>query len=226
MGDRKSTIWSVVDGAAAGRPVARERFVRLYTPVVQAYLKARWRGTPLIHEVEDALQETFVDCFRDDGALTRVDRNRGSFRSFLLGVTRNIALRHERAAARRPSPPASRVDLDRIAARDESLSRSFDRAWALAIVRHAATVHHERAHRRGGRAKARAEILRLRFADDLPVRAIADRMGLDPERVHREYATARREFHRTLTEVVRRALCVEPGRVDEECRQLIQLLRT
>ena len=96
-----STCWTTVRGAASGCREDREAFARSYIPVVSAYFRARWGGTPLLTEIDDAVQEVFYDCFRSDGALARVDSTRpGGFRAFLFGVVRNIALRREDARRR------------------------------------------------------------------------------------------------------------------------------
>ena len=71
------TCWTVVRGAAAGQAGARAAFAETYIDVVRAYLGARWRGTPHLAALDDAVQAVFLDCFREDGA-TRVDLNIGS----------------------------------------------------------------------------------------------------------------------------------------------------
>ena len=226
MGDPLTTVWTVIDGAAAGMGPARDKFAVLYSPVVRAYLLARWRGTHLIQEVDDAEQNTFIDLFRDGGALTRARREQGSFRAYLFGLVRNIALRHERAAARRlPLRPAG-LDLELLAARDEPLSRLFDRTWARAIVRHAAAVYVERARVEGGHAEVRARILELRFGEDLPIRTIAAELAIEAEQAHRDYAAARRVYQEVLAEVVRDAMGIPFGNVEAECRRLLEHLRS
>ena len=60
-------------GAAAKQPADQERFAVIYTPLIRAYLAARWR-LPLEHEeVGDATQEVLLQCFRDHGALETLD---------------------------------------------------------------------------------------------------------------------------------------------------------
>ncbi len=77
-----STCWFLIHGAAAGRKEDRDTFGQRYEPVIRAYLGARWRGTPRIEELDDAVQEVFVECFREGGVLDRVDSGRpGGFRA-------------------------------------------------------------------------------------------------------------------------------------------------
>ena len=87
-----STCWTVIQAAAAGSATDRQAFARRYGPVVRAYLATRWRSSPCLHDLDDAVQEVFVECFKPDGVLDRADRDRG-FRPFLYGVVRNVALR-------------------------------------------------------------------------------------------------------------------------------------
>jgi RNA polymerase sigma-70 factor (ECF subfamily) len=204
VSEADSTCWTVIRGAARGEAAARDEFVARYAPVVRAYLGARWRGSALASEAEDAAQEVFLDCFKEGGAVARADAGRpGGFRPFLFGIARNVALRFERSHARRRARPSDEsFDADGLAARDDPLSAFFDRAFATAVVREAARRQAERAERQGEAAVRRVEILRLRFHDGLPIRDVAARLGEDPARVHHEYARAREEFRAALDEVV------------------------
>ncbi len=204
----------MIRGAAEGRSSDREEFARRYVPVVRAYLGARWRGTQLAQQVEDGVQEVFLDCFKEEGALRRVDPAR-PFRAFLFGVVRNVALRvEERQARRREQPAESGADFP---AADPGLSEVFDRAWALALLEEAVARHRTTGDGR------RVELLRLRFEEDLPVREIAARWGEDPARVHKEYARAREEFKRALLDVVAFHHPGSPGEVERECERLLDL---
>ena len=80
----------MIRAAAKGDGPARSIFSRSYIPVVRAYFEARWRGTPLADEVDDAVQETFAECFRKNGPLTRAEAERGDFRGYLHGIVRNL----------------------------------------------------------------------------------------------------------------------------------------
>ena len=94
---QETTCWTMIQGAARGGAEDRERFAVRYAPVVRAYLEARWGNTPLAEFLDDAVQEVFVECFKQDGVLDRADDIRfGNFRQFLLGVVRNVALRIEK----------------------------------------------------------------------------------------------------------------------------------
>jgi RNA polymerase sigma-70 factor (ECF subfamily) len=221
-----STCWTVIRAAAAGSPGDRYAFARRYDHAVRDYLKARWRSTPYLNDLDDAVQEVFVECFKQGGVLDRLDGGRaGGFRPFLYGVARNVALRAEARRARdRLQQPPSDVDLNDLAANEDSLSLVFDRAWAKALLREAAALQRERAERAGPEARRRVELLRLRFQEGLPVRDIAARWQADAAHLHREYARARQEFKAALAEVV---AFHHPGTgadVERECANLLALL--
>src|SRR5262249_44152402 len=102
MPTAESTCWTVIRAAAAGSPPDREEMARRYVGVVRAYLTARWRNSGLLAECDDAVQEVFVECFRQGGVLEAAGAGRvPSFRAFLYGVIRNVARRFE---SRSPHP--------------------------------------------------------------------------------------------------------------------------
>lgn len=226
MDTQNTTCWTLIHEAAGGDDTARDVFARRYLPVARAYLGARWTTASRRQDMEDALQQVFVECFRDGGALQRVQQDRpGGFRAFLFGVTRNVALRVE---SRRPADRAATADIDLAeqvpASDDERLTRVFDRAWAQTVMRDAAARMSGMAADGGPDAARRVELLRLRFQEGLPIRDIADRWRADPVQVHREYARARKEFKKALMEVMSYH---HPGATEEaesECARLLELL--
>src|SRR5262249_32857639 len=109
MSTSDSTCWTVIPCAAAGGPAARDALARRYPGVVRAYLAARWRGSDRRLDLDDA------------------GRVR-SFRAFLCGVVRNVARRFESRPVRAVGP------LPEIPAKEEDLSRLFERSWAQAIM--------------------------------------------------------------------------------------------
>jgi RNA polymerase sigma-70 factor (ECF subfamily) len=212
------TCWTLIRDAAAGDAAARERFARVYRPVVRAYLAARWRGSR--RDPDDAAQDVFVECFRAGGVLDRADAGRpGRFRAFLLGAVRNVARRYESRA--RPADPLP-ADLP---ADDTGPAEAFDRAWARALLREAVRAQEDAASRYGPAAVRRVRLLRLRFHDGLPVRDIAAQWGVDAARLHREYATAREEFRAALRGVVAfHHPGASAGELDRACEELLALV--
>jgi len=215
----ESTSWTVIRAAAAGSSSGREELARRYLSVVRAYLAARWRGSALRPDLDDATQEVFVECFREGGVVEAAGAGRvPSFRAFLYGVIRNVARRFESRPVRDAGPPPD------VAADDESQSRLFERAWAQAIMAEAAHLQRQRAAERGTEAVQRVELLRLRFEEDLAIRAIAGRWGVDAARLHHAYALARQEFRAILLEVVAFHQPGSPVELEQEVASLLKAL--
>ncbi len=226
MAEADATRWSLILGAAEGRPLDRETFSIRYAPVIAAYLAARWR-LPRHHEaVQDAAQDVMVECFKDGGALSRVDPGRnGGFRAYLFGIVRNVALMAERRLARRRDRPLGQdFDADQVAADDASLSRVFDRAFAVAVTRQARELMARRSTRSPA-AALRFQALGLQFENGLPPREVAVAMQMPVERIYELLKEARREYRDALLEVVG---LYHPDHtaaaLEQACRDLLQLL--
>lgn len=201
MNDNLSTCWTLIRGAAHGDSVSTEELVRRYSMVIRGYLQNRWQTTPIAQHLEDACQETFFELFRDQGALQKVDTSGNRpFRSFLFGVVSNVARRIEQKYARSKTYANTEIDVQQPDA--ESASHLFDRLWAQAIVAQAVTEMRRRAAEQGGVLQLRVELLHLRFFDELPIREIAEKLGIAAAKAHKEYASARNDFRRILREVI------------------------
>ena len=221
------TCWTLVRKAATGDGDACGEFANEYLGVVRAFLRRRWRGSAATGQVDDAVQEVFLDLFRGDGALTRLDPERTrSFRSFLFGVAHKVALRYEeryvRDRRRRSDDP---VKPEELPSDDSTMSRVFDREWAQCMMRRAAARQRQEAEASGPDALRRVELLELRFRDNLPIRTIAERWGEDAARLHHEYARAREEFKRALYAEIRYHREGSAEAIERECQELIGLLR-
>ena len=215
MSISEATCWTVIRGAAAGEGEQRAEFARRYEGVIRAYLGARWRGSGLTGELEDAVQDVFVDCFK--GALNRADPDR-PFQAFLYGITKNVARRIEHDRKRAGLRLESSFELP---SAERTLSEVFDEAWARALMKQAAIV--QRLEARDEQARQRIELLRLRFQEGLPIRKIAERWGADAAKLHHEYAHARDEFRQALQQVVAEHHSGQPGEIARECARLISL---
>jgi RNA polymerase sigma-70 factor (ECF subfamily) len=180
----------------------------------------------MIRELDDTVQNVFIECLREGGLLDRAQADRpGGFRAYLYGAVRNVALRAEAERARRLArEPGDIVDAQDIPDREESLSRVYDRAWAKAVMREAAVRLAARAAHNGDAAQRRVELLRLRFHEEMPIREIADLWSVDAALLHHEYARARQEFRSALRDVIAFHHPGSPENVDGECAQLIALL--
>jgi RNA polymerase sigma-70 factor (ECF subfamily) len=213
------TSWTLIDSARDGDPSARERFARDYGPIVRAYFAARWRGGPLQAEVDDGVQEVFVDCLRSGGALERSDPER-PFRPFLYGVARNVALRFEQRRGKHDELAGE--DLE---ARETRCSVAFDRAFAVELMREATELPRRRAREAGGVQLERVRLLELRFQEGRTIAEIAEAWNQDASRLHHLYADAREDFRRSLREVVARRSGGAGADLERECDWMLAVLR-
>lgn len=219
----RETSWTLIDAARQGDEVARERFAREYDSAVRAYLGARWARGRLAAETDDAVQEVWLDCLRESGALSRADPTR-PFRPFLLGVARTVALRFERRQAR---AAATEGEGDSPEARDTRASQAFDRELARRVMSEASELQRARAAAAGGLRRQRVELLELHFQHGLSVPQVAERWGIDASRVHHMYADAREDFREALREVVSRRNGTPLGdaALERECDWMLEVLR-
>jgi RNA polymerase sigma-70 factor (ECF subfamily) len=226
MSGGQTTCWTVIRDAAGGDAVARQRFAERYERIVRSYLLARWRGSPLLQDLDDVIQEVFVEAFRDGGVLERADpQSAGGFRAFFYGVIRNVARRAESRHGRRRDRQQPTAFFGEAAAdAEQRLSRVFDREWARAVMREAADRQRETAQAGSPDAQRRVELLRLRFYEGWPIREIARIWSADPAELHREYARARKEFKQALSEVVAFHHPGSSEAIERECAQLLALL--
>jgi len=224
--DPLETCWTIVGRAAKGETEAYSVFVHSYLGCVRAFLSKRWRGTPQLHYVDDAVQEVFLDLLRADGALSRFDPERGlRFRSFLFGVVHKVALRHEERAGRdRRRRAGDAPEPDEIPNSDPTMSRLFDREWAMCLIQRARERLERQADQAGEAARRRVDLLRLRFVDGMPIREIAGLWDVDAARLHKVYAKAREEFKVALRAEVTFHNPGTAAEIDRECQHLLELL--
>ncbi len=214
------TSWTMIDAARDGDAAARERFVGAYASVVRSYLVARWSRSRLAHEIDDAVQDVFVDCLRERGALLRSDPAR-PFRPFLYGVTRTVALRYEQRAGRADGVEPAGEEHE---ARETRLSVAFDREFAVQIMREATQLQRERAREAGALRQRRVELLDLRFQRGLSIADIAALWNEDAARVHHVYADAREDFRDALREVVKQRSGAQSADLERECAWMLEVL--
>lgn len=224
--DPHDTCWTVLRAASTGDAAARSVFARSYAGPVRAYLVDRWRGHALRAEIDDAVQEAFVECLKPDGVLERADPLRGDFRGLLYGVVRNVARRYEERAVKalRRGPDQS-VYLDELPHQAEALSRVFDRAWAQSLLREAVQRHEAAAAGGDADTRHRFRVLQLRHDQGLTIRDIAAQLGeADVARIHNDYRRARRELAAHLRAVVAIHTGTRDDALEVECRRLTGLL--
>lgn len=228
----ETTCWSLIRRASAGEDEGRHLFAGRYEPFVRALLAARWRGSARVVEIDDAVQDVFVECFRSGGVLSRAGADRvPAFRAFLVGVVRNIARRVEGRRGPLAFTDATPEDASTLApggfvSAIDPPSRDVERAWARALIGEARDLLEARGLQADEGARQRVALLELRFQEGLPIREIARRWGADPGRLHHEYARARSEFRAALFEVVAAHHPGTAADVERTCEQLLLALQS
>ena len=214
----------MIQRAAEGNQSGRDEFARSYGPVIRAYLGARWRQTRLADQVEDAAQQVFLDCFKENGALGRADQYRQTgFQAFLYGIVRNVARGMERSHARSRAHHDSGIDVAELDSKDDSLARVFDRAWASALLRDAARLQLERAREKGPEAIKRHRLLALRYGDNLAIRDIAVQWDVDAAWLHVQFRQSRNEFRSALEDVIKELHGEDEEPIAVQCSRLLQV---
>ncbi|MBK8979053.1 MAG: sigma-70 family RNA polymerase sigma factor [Planctomycetes bacterium] len=222
---RYETSWTLIRNAAGGDGDARARFAETYQALVRAYLNERWRGSALQREVDDCVQDVFLECFKQATPLARaVPERNGGFRAFLVGVVRHVAQRLERKAGRVPRLEELDAVGDDVPERATRLSRVLDREWATMLVHEARRLMELRAAGQGAEASRRVELLWLRFGDGLAIREIAARWGVAAEWLHHEYARARKEFSAALRTAVAEHVVRSEADLEAECERVLAML--
>jgi RNA polymerase sigma factor (sigma-70 family) len=226
----EETAWSVVLAAGAETDAraqaALAELCRIYWRPIYAYLRRSGYAT---HDAQD-LTQSFFQHVLENKTLRRASREKGRFRSFLLG-TLKICLADERARqhALKRGSGVQFISVDELIAEelhfqprttDLSPAESLDARWAGVILERA--LEKVRAEFDAAGKAETFELLSPFLAGDKPdvsYQDVAHNMGISLaavktqiHRLRRRFATAvRREIMQTVT---------APHEVDDELRQL------
>lgn len=192
----QTTLWSRIEEAGRGDPGALSAVVERYRqPLVQF---VRMQGLSEA-DAEDLVQEVFLRLFSRD-VLARADRARGRFRSYLLGVVRNVIREDaERRSARCRGGGATFVRLSQVGEVGLEASQeedpAFDQLWSDHILRRALEALRQENPRRH-------RTLEMRFSEKLSYQEIADRLGHTLQVVKNDIHRARRQLVKVIKEEI------------------------
>jgi len=134
-----STHWSLVGRAGSGDRVERgealSALLRRYMPALRSHLVVGKRVPD--HRADDLLQGYLLSKVLEKELLSRADRKKGRFRTYLLTTLDRYTIdevRRERSAKRSPDQTPLLVDEIDPAAADAPLSEAFDLGWAEQIM--------------------------------------------------------------------------------------------
>jgi RNA polymerase sigma factor (sigma-70 family) len=219
MAEWGTTSWEIIQGAARGDTSAQAEFAAIYGVPLRAYfrsLQGRYLSRGI--DVDDLVQDVFVECMKREGALTRADAGRGPFQYFLRGVAHNVAMRAVAGPVHHLSADTEAMDM--LVAEDLTASRVFDREYAQAILLRARALMAQSSDERLG------EILRLRSEEGLSLGEVAARLNMTAQMVRNLNEKARAAFERTLLQVLESDdPSATRGEVVARAKDLIRLLR-
>jgi RNA polymerase sigma-70 factor (ECF subfamily) len=231
----RTTRWTVVR-AASGAPsserrAALETLCAAYWPPVYAFVR-RQGAAPA--RAEDLTQAFFARLLEKDD-LRLADRERGRFRSFLLGALRHfLANEDDRERALKRGGGRAPLSLDATALREledgmeheaDCLTpeREFERAWAGAVLTRARARLALEQEEAGKTAQWRALEPHLSNTDERGHGAeLARLLGISENAVRVALHRLRRRFGELVRDEVRET--VGPGEVEDEVRELLRAL--
>jgi RNA polymerase sigma factor (sigma-70 family) len=219
---------SLTGESAAGQ--ALEELCRRYWSPLYQFIRARgYRET----EAED-LTQGFVLHLLEHSTLKKADRDKGRFRSFLLGaLTRFLADEYDRRRAQKRGDGAVHVSMDERsdAMDDHALESSclasevlFDREWALVVLENALRAVQEEF--KAQRGVAQFAVLRLFLPGSLEsptYEAAAAQLGLSVPAFKSELHRLRRRLKELVRQEVASTVSV-PHEIEEEMEHLQRVL--
>jgi len=230
-----TTHWSLVGIAqsdASSRTQARralEELCRTYW--YPLYVFTRSRGYPPA-DAQDLTQSFFVR-FIESGGFASADRDRGRFRTYLLGALKHfLANEWHRARMQKRGggrtflewdalEPEARYALEPAQSTDPNLR--YDREWALQLV--AQAKDRLRAEWEAGGKGALFDTLKASLAGEEPPRSeTAERLGMSEGAVKAAVHRLRRRYRELLRSEIAGTVD-RPSEIEDEMRYLIAVLR-
>jgi RNA polymerase sigma-70 factor (ECF subfamily) len=229
-----TTSWSVVvaagaaDGADAKTALAE--LCAAYWYPLYAYVRRRGRSAD---DAQDVTQAFFTRLLEKQ-AIQVADRQRGKFRSFLLGsLDHFLANEFDRANAKKRGGGRAPIALDfasgesRVTlepAHNLTPEREFERQWALALLE--TVVRRLEAEYAAAGKSRHFELLKdalARDRDRLAFAEIAEQLELSADAARQAAHRLRKRYRALLREEVARTVA-DPAEVDEELTALFRAL--
>jgi RNA polymerase sigma-70 factor (ECF subfamily) len=230
----KTTHWSVVlaaDGSDTAKATeAMEKLCRIYWYPLYSYLRRRGCET---HDAQDLTQQFFVHLL-ERHTLTRVDRTRGRFRSFLL-ASLNYFLADEQARARALKRGGGReilsIDAEQAEERyrlepvdERSPEIIFEYRWAMTLLDQVlGRLAQEFSD--AGKSDLFERLQPFLVAGDRtkPYAQIAAEAGLSEEAFKKAVQRMRKRYHELFREEIAQTVANQ-AEVDEELKHLSEVM--
>ena len=231
-----STRWSVVLLAAQNESpeaaqAALAEICRAYWPPLYTFLRRRGHAPA---NAQDLVQAFFVNLL-EQNSLSRVDREKGRLRTYLLGSLQHfLANEHDRATALKRGGGRQIVPLDEhfeeaeAAVRtsgDADASASYDHTWAATLLDRAWEQLRANMAAEGKEAWLNTlKPLLLGGADPLPSQEeLADQLRLNASTLRTALQRLRQRYRETLRAEVARTVS-STAEIDDEVRYLYRVL--
>jgi RNA polymerase sigma-70 factor (ECF subfamily) len=229
-----STRWSLV--AAAGQrdspesEAALASLCRLYWYPLYAYARRR---LPTAEDAQDLTQDFFAQLLEKE-YLRQVDRQRGSFRSFLLtAFTHFLAKERDRAHAQKRGGGRSHLPLDfQVGERRYQLEPThtadaealYERRWALTLLEQTLAQLRDELTR-AGKGRLFEALKGTLTGEDAPrpYAELADEMGLSVEAIKVTVHRLRRRYGELLRTEIAQTVS-SPEEIEDELRNLFAAL--
>jgi RNA polymerase sigma-70 factor (ECF subfamily) len=229
-----STRWSLV--AAAGQPDSPEAaaalasLCRLYWYPLYAYARRR---LPTAEDAQDLTQDFFAQLLEKQ-YLRQVDRQRGSFRSFLLTAFKHfLTKQQERAHAQKRGGGRTHLPLDfQVGERRYQLEPThaadaetlYERRWALTLLEQALAQLRDELTR-AGKGRLFEALKGTLTGEDAPrpYAELAHEMGLSAEAIKVTVHRLRRRYGELLRTEIAETVS-SPEEVEDELRTLFVTL--
>ena len=230
-----TTHWSVVlsasDGDSQLAGQALERLCQTYWPPLYAFLRREGRTEA---DAQDLVQGFFASLLAHQ-SFAGLDRERGKFRSFLLGSLKHfLANEHDRLRALKRGGDLTFVPWDEAAAentfrnaRTDSLSPdlTFEKSWALTLLNQVLDQLRQE-YSGAGKAGLFEELQVYLTGDkgDAPYAETAARLNLGESALKMAIQRLRRRYGDLLRAEIAHTVS-KPQEIDEEIRALFAAVR-
>jgi RNA polymerase sigma-70 factor (ECF subfamily) len=213
-----TTQWSLVvragDDPGPAQRAAVAALVERYAPALRSYLRTRWRVDE--HEAADLVQGFLADKVIEQGLISRAERERGRFRTFLLTALDHFVSNTFRAARAQKRAPKSQVPLNEeldspagpAGRTSDQPAEAFDLAWGRQVLAEAIDRMRVECHAIGrpdlwGVFEGRILAPTLHQEAVTPYGELVRRFRFDsPTQASNALVTAGRMFRRILRQVV------------------------
>ena len=229
-GKLPTTRWTIVKEAGqkdvASRDKALAELCAIYYEPVFEFIRAQGRPAD---EARDLTQGFFAARIVDEKGVSKVDHDRGRFRSWLLTAVKSYLAnvrKHDNAAKRRPDEPLLSLDTPE---KDEQCpvqvghsttpERIYERRWAIVLLEQALRKLGEIYEKRGKRKLFEKMIPYLVDAGSDDRQAIAKELGMREETFNTALHRCRIEFREQVRDEIAHTV-IHESEIEDELRYI------